>query len=89
MKRDLKRQRPSLSSILDPRVDPSAQGNYALRDASREGFKEIVALLLQDPRVDTSARENEAYERQDSEEGSDDDSEEDSWAGFSSNKPVF
>jgi hypothetical protein len=38
--------------LSDPRVDPSAKSNSAIREASQEGHFEIVKLLLSDPRVD-------------------------------------
>ena len=39
-------------------VNPSADNNDAIREASREGHKEIVEILLRDPRVDPSANNN-------------------------------
>ena len=38
--------------LNDPRVDPSADDNYAIRCASENGHVEVVKLLLNDPRVD-------------------------------------
>ena len=38
--------------IADPRVDPTAKNNNAIRMASRNGHTETVALLLADPRVE-------------------------------------
>ena len=49
--------------VHDPRVDPSANNNDAIRCASRNGHKECVRLLLQDSRVDPSARDNDAIRR--------------------------
>ena len=46
--------------IQDPRVDPSANDNFAIRNASAHGHTECVKLLLQDSRVDPSARDNYA-----------------------------
>jgi ankyrin repeat protein len=40
------------------RVDPSVEGNYAIRWASRNGHLETVKALLSDPRVDPSAEDN-------------------------------
>jgi hypothetical protein len=39
----------------DPRVDPSADDNYAIRFASGKGHVDVVKLLLSDPRVIPSA----------------------------------
>lgn len=39
-------------------VDPSINGNYAILWASREGFVELVNLLLEDERTDPSAYNN-------------------------------
>ena len=51
----------SLARLLqDPRVDPSAHDNYAIRSAARNGRTESVKMLVQDPRVDTSANDNYA-----------------------------
>ena len=47
--------------IQDGRVDPSAQENFAIREASGLGHIEIVKILLQDPRVDSSAKDNGAF----------------------------
>jgi hypothetical protein len=47
---------------IDPRVDPSAKDSIALFWASRNGYKDIVQLLLQDERVDPSARNNMAIQ---------------------------
>jgi hypothetical protein len=46
--------------LKDPRVDPSAADNYAIRMASRNGHFLVVQLLLKDPRVDPSADDNYA-----------------------------
>jgi hypothetical protein len=40
--------------LKDNRVDPSADGSCALRNASLNGHKEIVEILLKDNRVDSS-----------------------------------
>lgn len=40
--------------------DPSLSRNFLIRFASREGFREIVGLLLQDTRVNPTAEDNEA-----------------------------
>ena len=41
-------------------IDPSVNNNYAIRKAAKEGYTEIVKLLLLDPRVDPSADYNNA-----------------------------
>jgi len=46
--------------LLDDRVDPSANDNWALIAASENGHLEIVKLLLSDSRVDPSAEDNRA-----------------------------
>ena len=38
--------------LSDPRVDPSANNNCAIKWASRYGYTETVRVLLSDPRVD-------------------------------------
>ncbi|EPZ34081.1 hypothetical protein O9G_003161 [Rozella allomycis CSF55] len=43
-------------------TDPSADGNYAIRLAARNGHTEIVKYLLTDPRVDPSANGNYAIQ---------------------------
>ena len=50
--------------LADPRVDPSADDNAAIRMASRFGHVAVVARLLADPRVDPSAAHNEAIRRE-------------------------
>jgi len=42
--------------LKDLRVNPSAQNNWAIRSAARNGQKDVVELLLQDCRVDPSAQ---------------------------------
>jgi hypothetical protein len=42
--------------LVDPRVDQSANDNFAIRWASQNGNKEVVKILLVDP----SAKDNEA-----------------------------
>jgi hypothetical protein len=44
----------------DPRVDPSADDNHAIRLSSEYGHIEVVKLLMGDPRVDPSADDNHA-----------------------------
>ena len=44
--------------LADPRVDPSADNNYAIRWAAYNGHTEVVRLLLADPRVDPGAIAN-------------------------------
>jgi ankyrin repeat protein len=44
----------------DQRIDPSADDNSAIREASGNGHTEVVELLLNDPRVDPSASDNDA-----------------------------
>src|SRR3972149_2665922 len=46
--------------LVDPRVDPSANDNNAIRFASENGCDKVVKLLLTDPRVDPSADNNYA-----------------------------
>jgi ankyrin repeat protein len=46
--------------LLDPRVDPAANGNAAIQYASRHGHERVVKLLLADPRVDPGAVDNVA-----------------------------
>jgi hypothetical protein len=46
--------------LNDPRVDPSAYNNDAIRWASKYGHVEVVKLLLNDPRVDPSVANNYA-----------------------------
>jgi hypothetical protein len=41
--------------LQDPRVEPSADDNYAIQCASENGHIEVVKRLLQDRRVDPSA----------------------------------
>jgi hypothetical protein len=45
--------------LQDPRVDPSANDNLAIRWAARHGHLDVMNRLLQDPRVDPSAKDNE------------------------------
>ena len=40
--------------LADSRVDPSADDNCAIKSARRNGYMEIVELLLQDDRVKMS-----------------------------------
>ncbi|PRP83171.1 putative ankyrin [Planoprotostelium fungivorum] len=49
------------AALVDPRVDPSALNNHAIRIAASRGHTEIVGLLLSHPRVDPSAASNEAF----------------------------
>jgi Ankyrin repeats (many copies) len=46
--------------LTDPRVDPSASDNEAIREASANGHIEVVRILLDDERVDPSAQDNAA-----------------------------
>ena len=48
--------------LNDPRVDPSADDNYAIQSACARGYKDIVMLLLQDTRVNPSAGNNYAIQ---------------------------
>ncbi len=51
---------PTLIHLLnDPEIDPGAQDNRAIINASRHSSIEIVKLLLDDPRVDPSAKDNQ------------------------------
>ena len=45
--------------MADPRVDPAANENEAIRWASRYGHTETVRLLLADPRVDPTTCNNQ------------------------------
>jgi ankyrin repeat protein len=49
--------------LSDPRVDPSAENNRAVRLAAVKGHVEIVRLLISDARVDPSAENNLALRR--------------------------
>lgn len=49
-----------LRVLLDPRVDPSAKNNAAIRGASAKSHTEIVKHLLHDSRVNLSAGDNHA-----------------------------
>ena len=42
----------------DPRVDPSADNNCAIRSAAKNGHLDVVNRLLEDPRVDPSSNNN-------------------------------
>ena len=46
--------------LADPRVEPSAIDNQAIRCASWFGYSEVVKLLLADPRVDPTVWDNAA-----------------------------
>jgi hypothetical protein len=46
------------SLLKDPRIDPSAYNNYAIRSASERGFQEIVEILLKDNRVNPADDNN-------------------------------
>ncbi len=48
--------------LNDPRVDPTADDNWAIQSASRRGHTEVVRLLLADPRVDPAALGNYAIQ---------------------------
>ena len=41
--------------LKHPRVDPTTDDNYAIRWASLQGHWEVVKLLLEDSRVNSSA----------------------------------
>ena len=45
--------------MSDPRVDPSAENNFAILIASIKGHLNILKLLLKDPRVDPTVNNNE------------------------------
>lgn len=47
--------------LQDPRIDPSADNNIAIRIASASGYSKLVKLLLADGRIDPSANESEAF----------------------------
>jgi hypothetical protein len=44
--------------LADPRVDPAANDNYAIRLASQNGHATVVDVLLADPRVDPAVDDN-------------------------------
>lgn len=46
--------------LADPRVDPAAADNSAIREAARAGHLAVVERLLADPRADPSAADDEA-----------------------------
>jgi hypothetical protein len=46
--------------LQDPRVNPAANDNAAIEEASRGGHLAVLERLLQDERVDPSARSNKA-----------------------------
>jgi ankyrin repeat protein len=48
--------------LTDPRVDPSANNNVAIQQASHNGHLEVVRLLLTDPRTDPAADDNDAIQ---------------------------
>jgi hypothetical protein len=45
----------AISLLKDPRNDPSVENNFAIRHASKCGYKEVVEMLLKDSRVDPYA----------------------------------
>jgi hypothetical protein len=49
--------------LSDPRVDPAANENWAIKWAARYGHTEVVRLLLSDERVDPIAQENDAIKQ--------------------------
>lgn len=51
-----------LSRGADPRVNPAANDNIAIRVASTWGKTNVVKVLLEDPRVDPAAKNNDAIE---------------------------
>ena len=44
-----------------PSVDPSAENDFCIVNASRNGYLDIVQMLLRDQRVNPSAQNNSAY----------------------------
>ena len=44
--------------LTDPKADPSADNNRAIRLASENGHYEIVQLLLNDKRINPSSENN-------------------------------
>jgi hypothetical protein len=42
---------PASRLLKDPRVDPSANKNKAIREACYQGYVDAINLLLTDPRV--------------------------------------
>ncbi|KAI8847910.1 hypothetical protein BC829DRAFT_395409 [Chytridium lagenaria] len=54
----------ALHALLnDPRVDPSACDNQAIRRAASHGLTDIVERLLKDPRVDPTSNDNQAIRK--------------------------
>ena len=47
--------------LADSRANPHAHANSPICDAARNGHTEIVRLLIGDPRVDPSARDNRYF----------------------------
>src|SRR5690242_1823861 len=48
---------------LLPEVDPAINGNEAIGVAARNGYTEMVQLLMADPRVDSTANSNWAIQQ--------------------------
>ncbi len=46
--------------LTNPKVDPTANNNWAIRKASENGHLKVVKLLLTNPKVDPSAYDNYA-----------------------------
>jgi ankyrin repeat protein len=46
--------------MSDPRVNPAAQNDYAVRWAARNGHLEVLQFLMSDPRVNPAADDNYA-----------------------------
>ena len=51
------------SWFADPQVDPSARNNFAIIEASKNGYHQVVSLLLEDPRVEPSADYDAAIQK--------------------------
>ncbi len=43
-------------------IDPSAEGNYAIKRTCHENYDKVVAFLLKDPRVDPNVDDNYALD---------------------------
>jgi ankyrin repeat protein len=45
------------------KVDPSSEGDFALRRSAENGYHKIIKILLKDPRVDASISDDYALKR--------------------------
>ena len=46
--------------LKNKKIDPSVQGNWAIRVASLHGYNEIIEMLMEDERVDPTVYDNYA-----------------------------